>query len=728
MKIFLLYCFLLVGSCLTLKAQERQAVLNVLENQRQAWNSGNLEGFMNGYWKSDSLLFVGKTAPVRGWQTTLDNYKKNYPDKAAMGYLIFDILQVNILDPKNGFVLGGVAPETGKRRTRRLFHVVVQEDQRGVEDCLRPYELRLIRQLIFANQVIINLLICIMNKSFHVLSLFFLVLISQAARAQETSAPMKYYDRVQHIRDKASDLWGKQNPTPAEVKKSINMLNASVKLLDSIPVTDLADGNIYLKGRRHDVYMDLASAYAVSNQKDSAFAYLEKMYGEGSFSQGVLSYMAKDSSFINLRADSRYTGIINKLKGAGNLYNNDSFRTPYKTDLTEVEKQAGLALLWSEAKYNFVYFDHLKADWNQTYIDYISKVRNTKNTAEYYKVLTSFYAQLHDGHTNVYYPDSLADKIYSRPPFRTELIEGRVFVTQVFNDSLLKMGVKPGLEILKIDGEPVISYAEKNVKPYQSSSTSQDLEIRTFTYALLSGPATQPINFQFKEKSGKIHDLIIGRSGYTHTTGLKTLDYKTIGNVGYLIINDFEHHDIVKEFDSLYTEIAKTKGLIIDLRYNGGGDDGIAFDIISRLTNRSFKTSASKTLRFSSRPYNEPIWDNNAPGVWNANGKVYYNKPVIVLIGSRTFSAAEDFTVVFDYMKRGKLVGLPTGGSTGQPVPFALPGGGSARVCGKRDTYPDGKEFVGIGIMPDIKAQKTIKDLFDGTDAAKNKALKLLEN
>ena len=400
--------------------------------------------------------------------------------------------------------------------------------------------------------------------------------------------------------------------------------------------------------------MDMASAYAVSNQKDSAFAYLEKMYGEGTFSQGVLPYMAKDSSFINLRTDTRYVLFINKLKGAGNLYNNASFKTPYKTDLTEAEKQAGLALLWSEAKYNFVYFDHLKADWNQTYIDYIPKVSNTKSTAEYYKVLTGFYAQLHDGHTNVYYPDSLADKI-SRPPLRTELIEGRVFVTQVFNDSLLKMGVKPGLEIVKINNEPVISYAEKNVKPYQSSSTPQDLEIRTFTYALLSGSAIQPINFEFKEKSGRVYNLTVGRSGYNHTTGLKTLDYKTIGNVGYLMINDFEHYDIIKKFDSLYTAIAKTKGLIIDLRYNGGGDDGIAFDIISRLTNKPFKTSASKMLKFSSRPYNEPIWDTNAPGAWNANGKIFYDKPVIVLIGPRTFSAAEDFTVAFDFMKRGKL-------------------------------------------------------------------------
>jgi ketosteroid isomerase-like protein len=71
------------------------------------WNKGDLEDFMKGYWKSDSLLFVGKTAPTKGWQATLNNYKKGYPDKAAMGTLTFDIMKVDLLDATNAFILGG---------------------------------------------------------------------------------------------------------------------------------------------------------------------------------------------------------------------------------------------------------------------------------------------------------------------------------------------------------------------------------------------------------------------------------------------------------------------------------------------------------------------------------------------------------------------------------------------------------------------------------------------
>jgi ketosteroid isomerase-like protein len=106
MKKTFLSCLLLFGSCFFLHAQDKQAILNVLSTQQTSWNKGDIDGFMQGYWKSDSLMFIGKSAPAYGWQTTLDHYKKSYPDKAAMGQLNFDILQVNVLDPANAFVLG----------------------------------------------------------------------------------------------------------------------------------------------------------------------------------------------------------------------------------------------------------------------------------------------------------------------------------------------------------------------------------------------------------------------------------------------------------------------------------------------------------------------------------------------------------------------------------------------------------------------------------------------
>lgn len=105
MKKCLIFCFLVLGPR-WLPAQDRQAILNVLETQRQAWNRGDVAGYMQGYCKSDSLLFIG-TAPTYGWQATLERYQKKYPDKAAMGILTFNVLKVELLDATNAFMLGG---------------------------------------------------------------------------------------------------------------------------------------------------------------------------------------------------------------------------------------------------------------------------------------------------------------------------------------------------------------------------------------------------------------------------------------------------------------------------------------------------------------------------------------------------------------------------------------------------------------------------------------------
>ena len=88
------------------QSKEQKAIAAVLENQRSAWNQGDLLGYMQGYWHSDSLVFIGKRGPQYGWQKTYDNYVKSYPDKLAMGELHFTILKIEVIDKKNAFVLG----------------------------------------------------------------------------------------------------------------------------------------------------------------------------------------------------------------------------------------------------------------------------------------------------------------------------------------------------------------------------------------------------------------------------------------------------------------------------------------------------------------------------------------------------------------------------------------------------------------------------------------------
>lgn len=83
-----------------------QAIQNVLTQQAKAWNNGDLDNYMKGYWNNDSLLFIGRGGPGYGYQNTLERYKKGYPDKATMGQLTFSNLSFNQLSDEYYHVIG----------------------------------------------------------------------------------------------------------------------------------------------------------------------------------------------------------------------------------------------------------------------------------------------------------------------------------------------------------------------------------------------------------------------------------------------------------------------------------------------------------------------------------------------------------------------------------------------------------------------------------------------
>ncbi len=104
MMLPLLLCIVLLPKTHAQPAEKQ--IRELLANQTVAWNRGDIPEFMSGYWKSDSLVFVGKSGITYGWQKTLDNYLKNYPDAATMGQLRFDIVQLKKLSSNTCFVLG----------------------------------------------------------------------------------------------------------------------------------------------------------------------------------------------------------------------------------------------------------------------------------------------------------------------------------------------------------------------------------------------------------------------------------------------------------------------------------------------------------------------------------------------------------------------------------------------------------------------------------------------
>ena len=84
----------------------RQSIMQIMKNQQECWNSGDLECFMEGYWPSDSMMFVSSSQVYYGYEQTLKRYQTTYPDSAAMGQLTFEYLSLKQLSETAYFMVG----------------------------------------------------------------------------------------------------------------------------------------------------------------------------------------------------------------------------------------------------------------------------------------------------------------------------------------------------------------------------------------------------------------------------------------------------------------------------------------------------------------------------------------------------------------------------------------------------------------------------------------------
>ena len=107
------------------------AIRAVLDAQVAAWNRGDVDAFMEGYWKSDSTEFVGANGIVRGWQAVLDRYRKSYPDREAMGTLAFSDVEVSPLCPTAALVTGHFHLQREKDQPSGVFTLVFRRFPEG---------------------------------------------------------------------------------------------------------------------------------------------------------------------------------------------------------------------------------------------------------------------------------------------------------------------------------------------------------------------------------------------------------------------------------------------------------------------------------------------------------------------------------------------------------------------------------------------------------------------
>ena len=412
-----------------------------------------------------------------------------------------------------------------------------------------------------------------------------------------------------------------------------------------------------------------------------------------------------------------------------------------KNTFSVEEKIYGLSTLWKEASYNFAFFDQVPhLNWDSCYRAFIPQVMETKNDWEYYLILEKFFVLLKDGHTRVFPPAELRNKYYgtATKQIKTRLIENKVLITEVLDSTLVaEAGIRKGMEILTIDNIDVHEYAEKYVSPYMYASTPHNLKLQTYGYFFLSGSVTEPAMIKVRDFNGSTRTVAIHRQPWLMEEEIfkgEPMSFKVLSNnIGYLNINNFvDHRDFKPYFDSIYPSILKTDGLIIDVRENFGGATQMTHYVLKHLTNNKIGTvnwkSPMHIAAYKAWGLKQDWFEFEGQEIDGFKDRTIYTNPVNVIADESSFSGAEDFCFGFITMKRGKLIGRKTAGSTGSPLMFNLPGGALILICTKKDIFPDGTEFVGYGLEPDIEVNVTEEDIRNDNDELLNVAIKDIIN
>jgi C-terminal processing protease CtpA/Prc len=319
------------------------------------------------------------------------------------------------------------------------------------------------------------------------------------------------------------------------------------------------------------------------------------------------------------------------------------------------------------------------------------------------------------------------------PPVTLQLVEKRLLVEAVKDEALEAAGVRRGLELVQVDGLPVREYAARFVTPYLAVSSPQDRERRSLEQMLLAGAPGTAVKLRFAGEGGaavEVSSTRVARSeGQKRGLWLRRPAFefeRKPGNVAYVGLNSFMTAQVVEGFQKAWPEIRKASALVVDVRRNGGGNSGFGNQILSYLTAQGGETEKVRTRLY--KPVNRAWgmgqeWAPEEKWAVAGRGEDVFRGPMILLTGPGTFSAAEDFSAGFDMLKLGTIVGTATGGSTGQPLMFPLPGGFGAYVCTLQTRYADGREIVGPGVQPHARVETTVADFLAGRDTVLEAAL-----
>ena len=424
-----------------------------------------------------------------------------------------------------------------------------------------------------------------------------------------------------------------------------------------------------------------------------------------------------------------------------------------QTDTISVERKlAGLSLTWQEANYNFAYFGRLSdLDWDSEFETAIGRVLATTSDRDYIREIQRFVALLREAHTNVEPGRAYRADHGGQPAIELEEVERQAIVINTSQE--LATDIPIGSVIRTVDGTPTQDYLRTEIFPYMSASTEHYLwrqSIRGHRWravGLLMGDVGSEVTLGIETPDGNTRTVTVERlSGSSEVDWQKPprlearpLEFERLDDdVLYFALNTFNTPDVVSAFEEHLPQLATAKAVVLDIRGNGGGNSSHGWNIgryfsdepleVSHWRTRSHRAAYKAWGKFSDDPDRRAYYEMDAWYTPSEFSRVdvperTFVVPVAILTGPSTYSAAEDFLAFMRAAPNVFFVGGTTAGSTGQPLAFPIPGGAWVGITSKHDTMPDGTEFVGVGVAPDIEVHQTVDGFRSGQDPVLDRAL-----
>ena len=369
-----------------------------------------------------------------------------------------------------------------------------------------------------------------------------------------------------------------------------------------------------------------------------------------------------------------------------------------------------LARAWAAIPLYFAHREDVPdLDLEALYRETVPAVREAKTRKAFDLAMMAFMARLHNGHS-WFWDDWLYRTEGAKLPFSLRPLGGRWVV-----GASHVPGLPAGSVVTTVDGVPIARFYGRQKRYLNASSDRQA------RYKLGGRPWLWPQRFTLGLASGRRVTVTRGHRGPTPPP--KPSHRWLAGRVGYLRIASFGNPDSEAEAVAAVKRFAAghARALIVDVRGNGGGST--PEKLVAALMDRRYRywrESTPQRLGVLGARGAEPFararlaW----PATWVKPEAPAFTGPVVILVDGRCTSACEDFVEPFADNHRATMVGERTAGSSGQPWYRFFPGGMRIMIGAKREAFPDGRRFEGVGIAPDVEVKPTLASLRAGADPA----------